>query len=89
MTFKEFLSENVLDKIGRKLNIKTTIGKPDLKDAPKWAKYLGQTPEGSYHWLSNKSEIENDSSDKYFPDAEKEEFTGFVGKKGKGAIEKI
>lgn len=90
MKLSRLLDENLLQKIGRKLNIKTTQGKPDKKAAPVWAKFLGQTPEGAYHWLSNKSSIENELSDEYFPEAKQTEFTGFIGKKSKyGSIEKI
>ena len=86
------LHENkVFDYLGRLLNIKTTKGKPDYKDAPDWAEYLGKTPSGAYHWLSNKVNI-NDLNNKetYFDGANKIKFTGFVGNNdGKVSLEKI
>jgi len=69
--------KQLLQKVGRKLNISTTKGKPNIHSAPVWAKFIGVTPNGAYHWLSNKTVVENDKSDKYFPDAKKIEFTGF------------
>ena len=87
MKLKQLLNEeNVLQKVGIKLNVSTINGKPEKKDAPKWAKFLGQTPEGAYHWLSNETPIDNDTSDKYFPDAKRTQFTGFIGKTSKSGL---
>lgn len=69
-----------VDYIGRKLKIKITKGKPNLKNAPRWAKALGQTPEGAWHWLEKNGPIETNNSNNYFPLSGKTEFTGFVSK---------
>lgn len=90
MKLRELLNENLLNKVGRKLKIATTDGKPSIKDAPKWAKFIGQTPEGAYHWLSDLTPVEDDKSDKYFPKSRKTEFSGFMGKPSKsGSVEKL
>jgi|SaaInlStandDraft_4_1057021.scaffolds.fasta_scaffold28122_2 hypothetical protein len=84
------INENVLQKLGRTLKIGTTKGKPNPSEKPDWANYLGKTPEGAYHWLSNKSVITNDTNNEYFPDANKTKFSGYMGDKSKnGSIEKI
>lgn len=93
-TFKNYYlqiinEEGLLNKVGRKLKISTTKGKPNIEDAPSWALYLGQTPEGAYHWLSNITPVETTNSNIYFPNAKKTEFTGFVGMKGAGSVVKI
>ena len=87
---KESLVKDLLNKAGRKLKVKVTVGKPILKDAPKWAKYLGKTPRGEYHWLEKKSDVETPKTLKYFPDAGKTEFTGFSDRKeGEGWVKSL
>ncbi len=77
-----------IDKITRGLKVKTTKGKPTKKDAPSWAKYLGRTHEGAFHWLSNDTPVDTPNSNKYFPEANKTKFSGFEDKKsGKGYVE--
>ena len=88
-SYKEILESNIVDKIGRKLKVKTTKGKPTKKDAPKWAKFLGMTNEGRFHWLSNDTIVDKKDSNKYFPDANKSEFSGFEVKPSKGYVEKL
>ena len=71
-------SKSLLDYIGRKLQVKITKGKPNPKNAPKWATALGQTPYGAWHWLEKDGPLETSDSDRYFPLSGKTEFTGFV-----------
>jgi len=70
--------EGVGDYVGRKLGVKVTQGKPNPKNAPRWATSLGQTPQGAWHWLEKKGPLETPDSDRYFPLSGKTEFTGFV-----------
>ena len=74
---KEGVAEGFGDYIGRKLQVKTTKGKPDPKNAPRWASALGQTPQGAWHWLEKDGPLETPDSDRYFPLSGKTEFTGF------------
>jgi len=87
----KYISEGtILNKLGRKLKVKVTVGKPILKDAPKWAKYLGKTPEGAYHWLEKDSSVEMPNNPNYFPEAGKTEFTGFSDQKsGEGWVKPL
>ena len=71
------VAEGLGDYIGRKLQVKTTKGKPDPKNAPGWASALGQTPQGAWHWLEKDGPLETPDSDRYFPLSGKTEFTGF------------
>lgn len=90
MKVRELLTESVLDWMGRKLQVRVTKRKPTKINAPKWAKFLGRTNEGAFHWLSNDSVLDKPNSNKYFPDAKKVEFSGFVDpKSGKGYVEEI
>jgi hypothetical protein len=75
---EESASEGVGDYVGRKLGVKVTQGKPNPKNAPRWATSLGQTPQGAWHWLEKKGPLETPDSDRYFPLSGKTEFTGFV-----------
>lgn len=85
MRLQDILTEKgIMDTVGRKLKVKTTKGKPSLKDAPKWAKFIGKTPEGAYHWLEKNSPVQNEKSDKYFPKAGRTEFSGFEDMPDKG-----
>jgi hypothetical protein len=75
---EESAAEGVGDYMGRKLGVKVTQGKPNPKNAPRWATSLGQTPQGAWHWLEKKGPLETPDSDRYFPLSGKTEFTGFV-----------
>ncbi len=82
--------KSLLQQAGRKLSLSTTIGKPNIKDAPKWAKFVGITSEGSYHWLSNDTVAEDDIHDNFFPEAKRSEYTGFSeDKKSKPTVIEI
>jgi len=84
------IESSIVDWMGRKLKVKTTKGKPTKEQAPNWAKYLGKTHEGAYHWLSNDTPVDIDNSNTYFPEAKKVEFSGFIEvKKSKGYVEKL
>lgn len=72
------VEEGLGDYVGRKLQVKTTKGKPDPKNAPQWATALGQTPQGAWHWLEKDGPTETPDSDRYFPLSGKTGFTGFV-----------
>ena len=72
------VEEGLGDYVGRKLQVKTTKGKPDPKNAPQWATALGQTPQGAWHWLEKDGPTVTPDSDRYFPLSGKTEFTGFV-----------
>ena len=78
------VAEGFGDYIGRKLQVKTTKGKPDPKNAPRWASALGQTPQGAWHWLEKDGPLETPDSDRYFPLSGKTEFTGFRQNRGYG-----
>jgi hypothetical protein len=79
---RQGVAEGFGDYVGRKLQVKTTKGKPNPKNAPKWATALGQTPQGAWHWLEKEGPVETPDSDRYFPLSGKTEFTGFVGEYG-------
>lgn len=49
-----------------------------MTHAPKWAKAVGKTPEGAWHWLEKEGPVEDDAHDFYFPLSGKTEFSGFV-----------
>jgi len=85
----EYIEEGVLNTIARKAKLATTEGEPNHKDAPKWATHIGKTPEGHYHWLEKHSELENNKSDSYFPNAGKTQYTGFHSKPGKGHVKPL
>ena len=71
--------DSFIQSIGVLFKVVTVEGRPSLDTAPKWAKYLGVTPEGAYHWLSNDSPVEVDNNNNYFPESNKTKFTGHIG----------
>lgn len=79
--FKAFhearMNEGFVDWLGRKLNVKTTKGKPSPDEAPRWAKYLVQVPVGAYYWLSNLPTFQTE--DDYFFDVDEVKFSGYIG----------
>ena len=76
-TFNELEEGGMLDKVGRKMKVKTTNGVPNPAEAPNWANYMAQNGEGSWFWLERESEPTG-NSDRYYPNAGKMEFTGYV-----------
>ena len=72
------LQESTANWLGRKLKLKTTNGKPNMKNAPGWATAMGKTPLGAWFWLEKVGVAETNSFDRYFPNSGKIEFAGYL-----------
>lgn len=81
--------KRAVNKIKNALGI-TSKGEPDHKTAPKWATHIGRTHEGVYHWLSSHSVVEKPNHNRYFPDAQRTQFTGHLDQKpGPGFVKEL
>ena len=78
---KIMILSTIINYLGRKLQVKTTKGIPDINSAPNWANYMAQVESGAWFWLAKKGVPQRDDSNEYWPDSGRFKFTGFVSEK--------